>query len=597
MPINKVESIPKPRCAVILTALSVEYRAVRDHLSNLKEEVHVRGTVYERGSFSTDAGILEIGIAEIGPGNNAAALEAERAINYFNPSIILFVGVAGGIKDVRIGDVVAAKKIYGYETGKSDSNFKARPNVGNSSYSMIQRAQVEARKEDWLLRIKDDVRDQTPRAIIGAIAAGEKVVSSTRSCTYDFIREFYSDALAVEMEGRGFLEAAQDNEQVKALVIRGISDLIDGKSGSDALGSQTKAARNASAFAFEILSKFAKAEITELGPITIEKVLSKDLIESGEFFRKEPLWIDFEQGFIIKRDEIDEIIEKIKSNKVQMLIGYPASGKSIVLKYVGYELAQNGSKVFFIDLQNHDIDEVSSLLEEIDKAYETPIIILDDIHIYLDECKKIIKTFEKSAKGRLIVGSRISTRLDSHPKYISEFENVVKTKIKAKPIADKIIEHFLQMGFDLDKSRIDRIASNLKTYKNDLWLLSWALLAYKPGREHVEKNEIFSKVMDSIKKIYDKNGFIDASNIFFPIALLYKFDITIEKKYLIKKGFREEEISKLISLGEIREDKSTGLVSLNHSSIAKIYSDTYIEFPGLGGEIREFYKGDEGGFL
>ena len=255
------KTTPKAWCAVILTALPVEYKAVRDHLTNLKEETHPKGTVYERGSFLTEGGTWDIVIAVIGSGNDGAALEAERAIEYYNPSIILFVGVAGGIKDVRIGDVVAARKIYGYESGKADTTFKSRGNVGNSSYSMVQRAQAEARKADWLKRIKGNLQDQPPKVFIGAIAAGEKVVSSTRSAIYEFIKAAYSDSLAVEMEGSGFLKAAQNNEHVKALVIRGVSDLLDGKSEADASGSQIKAARHASAFAFEILSKLAQKEI------------------------------------------------------------------------------------------------------------------------------------------------------------------------------------------------------------------------------------------------------------------------------------------------------------------------------------------------
>lgn len=247
-------------CAVILTALRVEYLAVRTHLSALQEEIHPQKTVYERGTFIANGQKWEIGIVEVGTGNAGAAVEAERAIAYFKPSIIMFVGVAGGIKDVDLGDVVAATKVYGYESGKAKQEFQSRPDIGHCAYDLTQRARAESRKPDWLQRLSSP-SSSAPRVFVAPIAAGEKVIASTQSSVFNFLQLNYGDTVAVEMEGRGLLQAAYANSQVSALVIRGISDLIDGKSAADVSGSQEIAACNASAFAFEVLAKFKVHEV------------------------------------------------------------------------------------------------------------------------------------------------------------------------------------------------------------------------------------------------------------------------------------------------------------------------------------------------
>jgi nucleoside phosphorylase len=246
--------------AVILTALPVEYLAVRSHLADLREEMHPQGTIYERGTFAAKGQTWDVGIAEVGAGNAGAAVEAERAIAYFKPNVLFFVGIAGGIKDVEIGDVVAATDVYAYEIGKAEGqSFLTRPKTGSSAYTLVQRAKSEARKEEWLQRLSKSWASR-PHVFVAPIAAGEKVIASKESEIFKFIRANYNDAVAVEMEGFGFLQAAFAYPNIPAIVIRGISDLIKDKNADDPKKGtedqrQKEASHNASTFAFEVLSK------------------------------------------------------------------------------------------------------------------------------------------------------------------------------------------------------------------------------------------------------------------------------------------------------------------------------------------------------
>lgn len=259
--------------AVILSALKIEYQAVRTYLIDLKEETHPKGTVYERGNFIAKNQSWDVGIVEIGKGNPIAAIEAERAISHFNPDVVFFVGIAGGLKDVNLGDVVAATKVYGYEFGKVEKTFQSRPEIWLSDFGLIHRAKAESKKDNWLRRIHSSMTKLPPNVFVGPIAAGEKVIASKKSDIIMFLKSHYNDVLAVEMEGLGFLQAMHANKQVSAMVIRGISDLIDKKSEIDRAGYQITASRHASAFAFELLSNFNIPKVSEVGDSSRNKAI------------------------------------------------------------------------------------------------------------------------------------------------------------------------------------------------------------------------------------------------------------------------------------------------------------------------------------
>jgi nucleoside phosphorylase len=307
-------------CAAILTALPVEYSAVCSHLSDLREETLPQGTIYGCGKFAANGWRWEVSVAEVGAGNAGAAVEAERAIAHFQPDILLFVGIAGGIKDVVIGDVVVATKVYSYESGKAEDEFLTRPEVEKSAYALVQRAKQEARGNDWLTRLQSKAN---PNVWLGPIAAGEKVIAAKDSDIFRLLRSHYNDAIAVEMEGFGFLKAAFVHPEIKAIVIRGISDLIDGKNDNalePEVERQMKAADHASAFAFAMLAK-------------MEYSLHSTTVEP----KFQALIQDKTQDFVGREYVFDRIDNFIEANVKGYftIIGDPGMGKSAILaKYV-----------------------------------------------------------------------------------------------------------------------------------------------------------------------------------------------------------------------------------------------------------------------
>lgn len=243
---------------LILTALPLEFSAVHRHIEDTHLVRHGSGTLYEEGNLRAGSDSIPILLGQTGAGNTNAALETERAIAFFHPTHVLFIGVAGGLKDVALGDVVAATKVYGYESGKAEETFRPRPELGHSSYEMVQHARKVSREGIWKRRIFGSSGGEA-RSFVGPVAAGEKVVASIDSATYQLVKNAYGDALAVEMEGFGTLTAVYASKNLESLVTRGVSDLIEGKASADSAGSQEMAAANAAAFAFEVIISFASA--------------------------------------------------------------------------------------------------------------------------------------------------------------------------------------------------------------------------------------------------------------------------------------------------------------------------------------------------
>ena len=242
---------------VVLTALNLEYEAVRERLSSPEPYLHPRGTLFEVGTLPGGRG--RVALALTGKGNQSSAVLTERAIQEFSPSALLFVGVAGALWDTPLGDVVVASHVYAYHGGTSeDDGLKARPRAWESPHGISQTAQHLARLGTWCRHVP--ARRSRPHVHFGPIAAGEIVQNSRISHEAAWIRQTYNDALAVEMEGAGIAQAGHLSGTPVA-VVRGISDRADGEKATEADRAwQPVAAANAADFALELAGEVVVPE-------------------------------------------------------------------------------------------------------------------------------------------------------------------------------------------------------------------------------------------------------------------------------------------------------------------------------------------------
>jgi adenosylhomocysteine nucleosidase len=250
IPIRRSDTI------VVLTALNFECQAVRNHLTDVTTRQHPAGTLFEVGMLAGSP--RPIAVATLGSGNQAAAVLTERAVNLFQPAGLLFVGVAGAVKDgVALGDIVVGTRVYAIHGGRDErGGFLARPRCWEASHELEQVARHVVRAGGWSVPIAGSGVVEPPAVHFGPIAAGEVVLDTRRSGLARQLHRHYNDAVAIEMESAGFAAAGHLNRSIEILTIRGISDTADGtKHQADRTGWQPVAAAHAAAFAMELVRR------------------------------------------------------------------------------------------------------------------------------------------------------------------------------------------------------------------------------------------------------------------------------------------------------------------------------------------------------
>lgn len=230
---------------VVLTVLQEEYYSICNRLAEPGLPPGLDSTpnlyAWQSGNvfcqnFQSD---YRIAVGMIGrPGTTESALAAREAVQLWRPRYILFSGIAGGLPypiddDAlpKLGDVVVADMIYGYEYGKIDKKFLLRTNwTYRTDKALLNGAIAYSRSDGWRKSINAKPPAECyPKVISGEISSGNKVIDNPSNSFFKQVLKMWPKIKAVKMEGAGVAGAIEQAQSLGIptgfMMIRGISDL------------------------------------------------------------------------------------------------------------------------------------------------------------------------------------------------------------------------------------------------------------------------------------------------------------------------------------------------------------------------------------
>jgi hypothetical protein len=325
----------------------------------------------------------------------------------------------------------------------------------------------------------------------------------------------------------------------------------------------------------------------------------QDWERSEEFFRiMGPIEIDFIKGTIFRRDEVDSIIAKIKENRIHLIIGPPASGKTVLARNICYEL-DNLYNIYWLEMDDLISDATRVYLEITRLNRTNSLIVVENGHKSIEKLENLVDYLLDSIKAvKMIITTRNSNlkRDTSHKIARINRDEHFKTEINATDIARKLIIFYS----DKFGKTIDQDIDEFLTFGGDLWQLSYLFKAYI-DKGKIDYNIIYQKVRDELIE-YDKRIGIGASDIILIIAWITQNsailpeESNIESNYLPiddfflidKLGYDPAIISCLTSFGIIK--KVNGGYWCWHTSLSRIYIKTAELYPNLLSRINSKFK-------
>ena len=192
----------------IIGAMDCEISELISNMTNV-EEFALSGSVFYKGRLANK----DVVVVKSGVGKVFASIATQTLILYFGARLIINVGVAGSVSDLKIGDIAVSTGVVQHDMDTSALGDE------KGLISGINKVVIEA-DEELVSTVQNALADLGFNYKTGIVASGDQFIA-TKEEKARIHGEF--NALCAEMEGASVGQTAYVNN-VPFIVIRSISD-------------------------------------------------------------------------------------------------------------------------------------------------------------------------------------------------------------------------------------------------------------------------------------------------------------------------------------------------------------------------------------
>jgi len=286
------------------------------------------------------------------------------------------------------------------------------------------------------------------------------------------------------------------------------------------------------------------------------------------------LWKDFETGLVVRREEVKKITQILEVERFCFLSGKQASGKSVILRSVGYNLLSKYVVFLIEDLEQLDLDKALADIERWNLS--NVLVMVDDVHRNPILCSRFLQRVQ-GLNIKVLFSSRPLNPVVFREGEGTDLLEIYKRRIEAQ-VSRQVISEMIRKycySLRLRKKITDKdVDSIIQKCGTDLWLVTYLLASWNPRKQRLEsisKKNIYQKIYETRITQWFKLG-DKAQEVMQIVSALYQYEIPMFERMVIERNLMEATM-KLAENGFLV--KTDQYYCLHHPSVAKIYLDTF----------------------